>query len=434
MSLDSIVDVSIVNTTVSVAQQGFGIPLIVDYNTRFAVDRIRYYSNLSAMVADGFVSTDAAYRAAQAVFSQNPRPTRVGIGRRLTAPTMTVDLVPVAQNSREYAVTINGVRIPITSDSSATVAEIVTALTAAINGSSVAAAVTATDGTTKLTVAADVAGTPFTLDVSSNLKRQDVTTDAGVAADLADFLLASRDWYGVVLTSKGKAEILAAAAWVEANKRLMLVSSADSDMLDPVATNDVASSLRTGNYARTAAYYHHLPHQYLDAGVFGKMLPKPPGSANWNFKNIAAVDVSALSDTATNALEAKNANYYTTVGGLNITLGGAKVAANEYLDIVIGLDWLRARIQESLFALLAGADKVPYTRAGQAMVESVIRARLRDAVAVGLLVDGSDVITLPDIDSISTAEKAARNLPDVEFAAELAGAINSMQVRGSVSV
>lgn len=434
MSLDSIVDISIVNTTVNVAQQGFGTTLIADYNTRFAIDRVRFYSGLPAMVADGFQPTDFAYRAAAALFSQNPRPPKVAVGRRLNAPTKTEELVPVAQNSREYAVTINGVRIPITSDGNATVAEICTALTTAINGSSVAAAVTATDGTTKVTLAADVAGTPYTLECSSNLKRTDITTDAGIASDLNDFLAATRDFYGVVTTSKGKAEIDAVSDWTEANRRLFVASSGDTEITDGADTDDVASVAKAGGAARTAIYYHHLPHEFLDAALLGKMLPERPGSASFNFKTLASITVSSLTDTQIQALETKNANYYVEMAGVNVTLGGGKVAANEYLDIVVGLDWLRARIQESLFALFAGSKKVTFDAAGLAAVESVINARLQDAVDAKLLVAGSTKVIMPALADISTDDKADRHLPNIEFTGTLAGAINSLTIRGSVSV
>lgn len=437
MSLDSILNISITNTTVSVTQQGFGVPLILGYHTRFT-DRFREYSTLAAMVSDGFTATDMEYRAASKVFSQNPRPTSVIVGRRLTKSTRTVTVTPVAVHGATYTVTINGTDFSYPADSATSVQEIVEGLTAAINGGS--EPVTAAEDDTTMTLTGDTYA-QFTLSVSAtngaSMALQDTTTDAGWATDLADLLAASKDWYAVIMTSKGAAEIAAAAAWVEANQRLLIASTFDADCLTS-ATTDVASDLQDAAYARTSLMWHQDPYSFPEAAWFGKLLPETPGSATWEYKTLAGITVTPtttgfLTDTAIGHLESKNASFYVELGGVNVTRN-SKVAADEWLDIVIGLDWLKARMQERIYSRLVGLKKIPFTAVGIAVIEAEIRAQIQEGVRAGLLVGGSETISFPDIAAISAQDKAARLLPDGVFTATLAGAIHAADIAGSVSV
>lgn len=440
MSLDSIVNITITNTTVSVSQQGFGTPLVLGFHTRF-VDRFRSYSSLAAMVADGFATTDAEYKAVAAVFAQNPRPLSVIVGRRLTSSVQTVEITPIAVNLAVYTVTINGLAITYTADATATVAEITAGLTTAINASAQAPNVTATDNTTKLTIVSDFTGKPAAIECSvtnsGELRMQDITTDGGWATDLGDLLAASKDWYAIIMTQKGKAEITAAAAWAESNKRLLLASSGDYDVRTSGA-GDLASALQTSAYARTALMWHHAPGSYPEAAWAGKLLPDLPGSSTWAYKTLAGIAASAnitggLNDTAIGVLEGKNANYYRSLGGVNITRTGM-VSSKEWIDIVIGLDWLKARLQERIYSRLVGLKKIPYTETGVALIVSEIRAQLLEGVNNGLLVAGSEKVSFPAVSAISSTDKGNRLLPNGTFEAKLAGAIHNITITGTVSV
>jgi hypothetical protein len=158
MGLESIVNVTITNTTASVSRQGFGVPLVLGYHTRF-IERFRAYTTAAAMLTDGFTTSDFEYKAVSAIFAQNPRPVKVIVGRRLTAPTWKVRLTPIAQNSYAYSVKIGSETATFTSDANATVAEIVTGLVAAINGLSGAFTASDVGPGTAIDVTADAAGT-----------------------------------------------------------------------------------------------------------------------------------------------------------------------------------------------------------------------------------------------------------------------------------
>jgi hypothetical protein len=274
------------------------------------------------------------------------------------------------------------------------------------------------------------------------LEIKETTTDAGIATDLNDLLVATKDWYAVVLTSRGVAEVAAAAAWVETNKRLMICANAETE-IKKASTGDIASTLKTAAYARSASMHHPKIHEFPEAAWLGKMLPKDPGSATFAYKTLAGVSEGGsggspavpYTETEITNMEGKRANYYTLIGGANITREGI-TASGEWIDITLGLDWLRARLQERLYSRLVGLDKIPYTQVGLDLVASEIEAQLAEGVAKGLLAPlGEDEgVTLPALASISSADKTARLLPDVTFTATLAGAIHELVVNGKVSV
>lgn len=81
-NIKNIVNVTISRETRSVSQAGFGTILIVGENPTFA-NRINFYTSLSAIadILGADPTTKPEYFAAQAIFSQSPRVTRVAIGR-----------------------------------------------------------------------------------------------------------------------------------------------------------------------------------------------------------------------------------------------------------------------------------------------------------------------------------------------------------------
>lgn len=130
--IDDIASVTITRANVTPTRAGFGTPLVVAHHALNS-DRVRTYSSLAGMSSDGHRSHDPAYKAVAALFSQTPRPRRVKVGRRASAPTQTIRLTPVAPSASEvYSLEVDGLAVSVTADASPTVAEVCTALAAAL--------------------------------------------------------------------------------------------------------------------------------------------------------------------------------------------------------------------------------------------------------------------------------------------------------------
>lgn len=434
MSLDSIVNVAIDAQTTSPTRKGFGTPLIAGYHDHWVDSRTRVYTSLLGMIADGFVTTDAIYKAARAVFAQNPRPQQIMVGRFTVAATMTLELTPVVQNLHPYLVTINGAPFTFTSDASATAAEIVDGLVALINAG--AEPVTASNAADVLRLVADVAGDLFDVAIDyRDFDRQDITTDAAdVEQQLIDISIENDTWYGLVLVDGGAAAIANAAAYIETVKKVAIFVSGDSDILDSVATTDIASVLQTATYARSAVLFSRNPHEWSNAAWEGNQLPNDPGSSTWKFKTLAGISADVFTETEANTLIAKGANFYQEIAGVSITQNG-NTAGGEFIDVTIFVDWLSARIQERIYGILVNVKKIPFTDPGIALIEAAILAQLREGVNVGGLVDDDVLqVIVPAAADVSPANKAARILTPVTFQGTLAGAVHALVINGTVTV
>jgi len=433
MPLSDIVNVQISRETAAVSQAGFGTALFVAPHKSFN-DRLQYYSSQSAVEAV-FAATSKIALATAALFGQNPSPTRVAIGRR------TVDNVELtvasAVSGATYTVTINGTDFSTVAGGGDTVETIADALVAAINLGS--EPVTATDGVGGVfDLDADVAGVAYTVEVTDNITITDYVATDAIGDDLTAIEQENNDWYGLAIQDRTQATVEAATTWVEARRKLFLTASYDANIVDQSVSTDttsIAAYVRTNSLARTGVIYHaDAATEYIEMGLFGQILPLDPGSYTAMFKTLATIAVDTLTDTqATNAL-AKNCNIYQEIGGVNITREG-KVGEGEYIDIIVFVDWLQARMAERIFSKLVNLPKVPFTDGGVALIEGEIRAQLDQGIARGgLAKDPAYTVTVPKVADISAQDKANRLLANIVFAATLAGAIHAVEIQGTVTV
>lgn len=438
MPISEVVSVTITIETARVSRQGFGVPLIAAYHTKWT-DRVRTYnaaSALTTMVGEGFATTDPAYLAMQAIVSQSPRPKTVKIGRRNTTWSQTVDLVPTVANTTIYSGTVNALPWTFTSDGSATLAEICTGIAAAITA---LANVTA-DGSsgTKVVITADAAAKLFNVSRPTGAGVyvfNDSTSATGVATDLATIRAADGDFYGLVLDMTSRDGIEAAAATAETWRVVFASNSADSDQLVALTTDDVASELKALSYRRAGHSYHKNYDSFLGAGWLGVMLPYEPGAATFAHKTVAGVSVSTeLSATEVETLTAKHANFYTTVGGVNVMRWGT-AAGGSYLDDTISIDWATARIEEEVWGLIAATPKLPFTDASGDRLGGTVMGVLLLGVQRNVFAnDPVPTVTVPKVADISPIDRAGRVFGTIEFTARLAGAIHQVDIQGSVSI
>lgn len=444
MSLDDVANLTITAATVFPSRAGFGIPLIMAYHT-VTPNRVDYYTTLKEMLDDGFTVHHQAYLCAAKVFSQNPRPARIVLGKRALAYTKTVEIVPVATAiGTVYAFKVQGPNGTITqithTVATATVAAICTALQALIDPIT---DVAATDGVTKVVITC-AAGVMFDLQELPNpsiMTVKDVTTDPGIATDLAAVsAVDSKSWYGVTLDSTSEAESNAAAAWVEANyRKFFVIDTCDSGVVDSAVTTDIASDIKGAHYARSKVVYNHtsLLHR-TGLGWMGGMLPFKPGSNTWEYRTIRATQVDSLTDTQETNAKNKYASVYLELGGLAVMLKSL-TGAGDWIDTTIGIDNLFQDVQLGFLALVKSASdigqKIPYTDKGVAAVTGIIESILKSYVKRGFLRDDpKPEVSAPAVADIDPSDRAARSLPDVLFTGQLAGAIHTVNIAGTLSV
>lgn len=437
MSISDTVAVTVTVYDATPSAQDFGTIAVLA--TTPYVGEVKEYepsaSGLAAMVTDGFSVYDEAYLKVAAIASQNPHTARnVKILPRDTAPnTQTVKIIPAYTTAGkrvlmtlEYAGTEYDVDVTIQSlDAVADILDDIATELGTISG------LTITDNTTDISIALTTPGAVmFHIKDVVGLTVDDGSADAGVATDLAAALILDSDWYGLVIDSNSGAEIAAAAAWALANDKLFGGLSIDSD--NTTAEDGVAYDLQQLTNHNAFVLASRDSNGQGEAGLMGRQFSRTPGSSTWAHKAISGQIPDAWTASEFSNLRSNGALVYVNDQGVLHTYDGA-AASGRFLDITRGIAWLKARIREAVLAQIVNVEKIPYTQRGIGIVESAIYGVLSLAQSNGLLASGWTV-TSPELSTISTANKAARLLPDIKFSATLAGAIQTVTVDGTVVV
>lgn len=444
MSLDDLINMTIVADTTSPTRPGFATIAILAsiVPATFPSNASRTYKSLSEMIDAGFLTSMPAYKIASKIFSQKTRVSKVKVWKRSLPPVQTVNLkVTSAVQGDVYTITVNGSVLSYTVLAAATTTTVATAIELLIEA---VAGVDSTSSTDTIIVTKDVASPAGTLvqfsNWSSNFQLTNVTSNPGIATDLAALQTADADWYGLALDSTSNAEIVAAAAWVEANKKLFPTSSSDYGCTDVAVTTDAMSMVKAAGYARTAVLYNGNDTMgYSGASWMGGRFPFPPGSYTWAYKAIVGASPDALTGGQMDAIESKNGNTYTTIAGVPITLFGT-TGSGEYIDITQFIDWLRSEIQIRVFARLAALPKVAFTDLGVDLILSEILGALNAGVKAGGLDAGNGIdipapsASGPRVADVAAVDRAARHLTGVKFGGRLAGAIHTLDINGTLSV
>lgn len=343
-NISEIVEVQIVLQAAAVAQANFGTPLILGDSSVLS-GRTAKYSSLSAMTSDGWAGTEPEYIMASKVFSQNPHPVAVVVGKKVAPDAHYSDTLDVVLNARS-------------------------------------------------------------------------------------------DWYAILCETRDETEVLGISAWAEANARVFVTSTDDSEVASTTLSDDtgsIAKLLHAAGYSRTMLFYSGSSvSEYIEAAVVGILLPKTPGSYTAKFKTLAGITADALTDSQYSNILEKCTNAYTTIGGVAMVANGTMTKnAVTFFDIMVFADWIKAKIEERVFGVFSTLDKVPYTDAGVAAVESQVKAVLNQGIANGgIAADPAPTTSVPRVADVAPADKAGRHLPDIRFEATLAGAIHSTKISG----
>jgi hypothetical protein len=412
--------------------------------------RVRIFGSLDEIAAAGFPTDGFVYRAASKQYSQSKHIGNLYVGWKIPDGlniTTGVLSAPLT-TGQSIAWTVNGTEMPeIAFDTEGSSEKCLDRMAKDLNdefGTMFTAK--KVDGRT-----ITLYGTAATISVTINggtstamaFTAEPIPADADWTAALTKIKEQNNDWYAISVSARMMANQQECAQWIEANEKLGILTSGD-DLLPNEETGDIAAWAKLNNLDRVAVFYH--PDAKLadaeadiltvidpipEAAYFGKMLTYQPGSANWKFKELQSVPTYELTQGQIKNVEDKNATWYITTSDNPMTSNG-QVASGEYIDVIHGLDWLKARIQNLVFTALVNVDKVPFTDEGIQMIVSPLKAALEEGKKNKIL--ASYEISFPAVADVSITDKGKRFLPDINFTGVLAGAINATKINGVVTL
>jgi len=405
-------------------------------------------AGLNDMVTDGFLASSRGYQMMSAMKKQSGGVGQAYIFNRTTQFTQALELIPdITVTSVGYVIAFDISYDGVTSSISHTVVTntvdaIIDALEILIDASlaGIAGITTTPDGgtATKLTLIPGTAGKFVQLD---GFGREIMLTEAGADGSLSAQLTAAKAElgeavYGLLIDSYAETEINIAAAFAEANDMLFLGNSADNGILVVGTTTDIASDLKGFGYHRSAVCFSRYMSDDFAAALLGRQLGQVPGTSEWSGQQLTGVRADTLRTAAHSSARGKRALTYTTDRNVAHTWDGF-AASGRFFDITHGADALKADIQTRAYQVWINAEKVPFNATGVAMYASAIRAALVQAEGTpavpGLVEPGWDVI-MPDLVGYSAVDKAARRLRPILFNATLTGAIDSIDVAGTLTL
>lgn len=420
--LDKIVDISISRSTKVVTRQGFGIPFYLGESMKLD-RRVKIYSDISEVGLD-FDSSDDEYKMASSAFSQEISPDTIMIGKKVKADS---EVITSATNPSGDIINIEALGIGIAAEKGASIT--ISGFNEAEYNDTFTVEQILDDNNIQLTSSTTLSATPATGSGSYTLSE---TWDKAVQKCF-EF---NSDWYGIAITSTNKDDILSVSSKIEVLKRLFLARTSDENNLDSNDVNSIMYALKQLNYDRTLTVYNSdVSNYFIDSSWLAKQITTTPGSSNWAFKSLSGIIPDNLDSSA---IFSNNGNTYEVIGGVPVTRYGT-VSSGEYVDVIRGVDWLQARLQENIMDALVNLEKIPYTDDGVNIIENKMREIFEEGVSNQLISSDSDgngkyTITLPETENISLADKATRYLSGITFKAELAGAVNKVGIKGTVSI
>lgn len=275
-----------------------------------------------------------------------------------------------------------------------------------------------------------------------------IVGDASYSAALDAIKDSDNSWYGLIAGTRTQAEQVSAAGWALSNEKFCSVAAATANIIDTTNANDtttLAAVLKAASNFRTSCFYSAVAAtEFVDAGYLGKILPYTPGTYSGAYKTISGVTVDSLTPTQSKNAHDKFCNTYEEMGEQNKTFFGY-VSDGDYSDTIIFIDWLRSRIAENIYALLANAKKIPFDDNGIGMIESAVRQILEIGQSNGAITKtafdpitkeqvGGFKIIVPRASSVLTADKAARFLQGIKFVCWYSGAIHTVRIDGTVTL
>ena len=490
IAIKRFIDVEIEKGMSSIATTSFGIPILITDSSRITTaTRVKVFTSQKS-VELLFGKDSEEFKVADAYFNQDPfnefAPEKLLIGRYVDKDISAVlecGEKPLADidawkkiTDGEFGIEIDGSLVNVSNLNFSQVTsldDVASVLSGGTSGATVEYVINrfvfsseTTGVSSKIsllkTVATqagtDISGLNF-IDgdkLSSPLNKGGSLLSQGQEKETAVSMIESiknenNSWYalGVIKNLRDKDITEAIADVVESYRNIMITTTNDKNTLVLNSNASLASKLKDKNYKRTAFVYNENEDVYPCFSWMGQQLPKEPGSTNWAYQKLAGkaqgalqdIEPSKLTQEQIDAAENVNVNVYTeTLGSTFIYFGtmvGGKNAEKdgEYIDLIINIDFLQARIEEGMMSLLVEKDIIPFTDGGITICETRLKNILQKyGVDKGILVDGTVKTFFPKRADVSTANRDNRKLPDGTFSGELSGGINKVVLRGKLNI
>ena len=151
------------------------------------------------------------------------------------------------------------------------------------------------------------------------------------------------------------------------------------------------------------------------------------------------ISVPALKTSEINTLEENHINYVTNEYKKNYIKNGCCLDG-EWIDAILGGDWIAMTMREKLYRIFMENPNIPYTDAGFTLIASGVFETLDEATEYDIIARNPESnagiyqVSVPRRAEVSDAQAASRRMPDIEWEAQLGGAVHEVKVKGLLKV
>ena len=451
MAYQAAVTSNITRNTVTAQGISLDHSIFVDSHNYFP-ERVRSYGSYTEFLEDTSIpSTSNTAKAITSAFSANTSaaPSRVYAGRIETDNVIITPNAAVIGSTYGFTVKVyDATRTLLTTTiasftaTTTDVADVVTGLSTSLG--TVTGVTSSIVGTT-ITLAP---ASTYSIVVTAFVKVADTYTSTETPAEiLAAIQEENNEWYALMAADHTETFQLAMAAAIQPtgasdSPKMYWTSTSDVDsyvaVVDPAV--DVIGKLKEFNYTRTVTDWSHLADSiFPEMLAFNYASTFQAGAANFKFNRIAAYPAAAnpstgarLSTGMQGNINARNGNWMGRQRGVDFYQDG-KVASGEWIDIIMGVDWLNDRIEVEVLNVFLNQQGGKVSYAKPSIIKSTIDSVLQQAYDIGFL-DGYVGAEIPDyLTQIPFSDKVERILKDVKWTGYLSGAVNNVIINGNLT-
>jgi len=276
-------------------------------------------------------------------------------------------------------------------------------------------------------------------------------TNAAMKTALDAIYAYDAEWYWIDVDMALRDTVMAEGVveWTQAKNRLAIITT-NNVLTKTLADTTCISAKYKGTVDRTATFYHPDTAENPGFALAAKL-----GTFNFDdansaytakFKNIASLapinEGSAAVQIITGFTPAIGqsisvghmANAYVDIGGQFFVVEGSTLTPNVFIDEVHATDWIIARTEEEVLAILLNNARIPYTDVGMEQIASAARTVMRMASQAGLVASDLDpetglyspavIITVPSVFSVTESQRKSRIAPAISVRFRYSGAIH----------
>lgn len=265
------------------------------------------------------------------------------------------------------------------------------------------------------------------------------TAEADMLTALETLKANNEGWYCFATDQETPSYITAMAAWAASTEPTLaqLRNGVEDQRKMYFYQSDDLAFVQTVKDERTVSCFCDpaVLDEEIACSYYGNVAPFYPESATWKFKSPDGVTPTTISRENKDRLEEANVNFMTEENKKEYMKNGT-CADGEFIDVVLGKDYITQLIRGYFYDLLTSVKKIPYTDQGFTMVAQCVQKAIFKATDLGIVARDPSTglpvwnMEIPTRAGATDDQARERAMPPIYWRAQLEGAVHSVETQG----